>query len=80
MLLEIDNQDRNTLLAALRAYQEAGYGDPAKRPDYLHEIATDGDCEISADDVGIDELCERINCALPLAGKGARVDALRTSL
>ncbi len=35
-------------------------GDPFKRPQPIHEIATDGDC-ISLDTAGIDQLCEKIN-------------------
>lgn len=50
-----------TILAALRTYQEAGYGDPDRRPDAIHEIAA-GDLWTSLDDAGIDDLCERINC------------------
>jgi hypothetical protein len=51
-----------TILAALRTYQEAGYGDPDRRPDRIHDIAA-GDLWTSLDDAGIDDLCERINCS-----------------
>lgn len=50
-----------TIIAALRTYQEAGYGDPANRPDRIHEIATAGDV-VSLDADAIDRLCERLNC------------------
>lgn len=61
MTINIDNQDLNTILAALRAYQAAGYGDPCNRPLAIHDIATNWDNEISMDDAGIDDLCERLN-------------------
>ena len=54
-------QDVNTILAALRTYQEAGYGEPCNRPERIHDIATDGDNDTSLDSAGIDDLCERIN-------------------
>ncbi|HCE7247036.1 TPA: hypothetical protein NHR53_005584 [Pseudomonas aeruginosa] len=63
---------RNTILAALRLYQEMGMGDPANRSDHIHDIATNGDDEISMDEWGIEELCQSINfavadpCAKPL--------------
>jgi hypothetical protein len=58
-----DRQDRNTMLAALRYYQQEGMGNPAVRSDVINEIATDGDTDVSMDDSGIDDLCERINTA-----------------
>lgn len=57
----LDAQDRNTILAALRYYQMQGMGEPVNRPDAIHDIATDGDTQISMDADAIDELCERIN-------------------
>ena len=57
----LTRQEVNTILAALRYYQENGQGDPFKRSDAIHDIATDGDTDISMDDEGIDDLCERIN-------------------
>lgn len=63
---------RNTILAALRLYQEMGMGDPANRSDHIHDIATNGDDDISMDEWGIEELCQSINfavadpCAKPL--------------
>lgn len=56
----LDRAELATILAALRTYQAAGYGEPANRPDDIHDIATDGDV-ISLDAVAIDTLCERIN-------------------
>ncbi len=59
--LAMSDQDRNTILAALRYYQMQGLGDPTNRPDAIHNIATGDETEISLDADGIDELCERIN-------------------
>lgn len=55
--------DRNTILAALRVYQHAGMGEPINRPDDIHDIATNNGRDISMDDDGIDDLCERVNSA-----------------
>lgn len=59
--MKITNQERDTILAALRFYQSKGLGDPANRPDEIHDIATCGGEGISLDDAGIDDLCERLN-------------------
>lgn len=56
-----ESAHRNTILAALRYYQSQGLGDPDKRPDDIHEIATNGGDDISLNDAGIDSLCEAIN-------------------
>ncbi|MGF6603990.1 hypothetical protein P3T23_008745 [Paraburkholderia sp. GAS448] len=56
-------EDRNTILAALRFYQERGMGEPANRSDSIHDIATNGDEDISYDAGDIDDLCERVNGA-----------------
>jgi hypothetical protein len=53
--------DINTVLAALRFYQQHGQGDPANRSLEIHDIATDNDEQISMDADGIDGLCEAIN-------------------
>lgn len=53
----------NTILAALRTYQELGYGTPALRPDRINDIACPTIDDTSLDDAAIDELCERLNCA-----------------
>lgn len=58
--IELDQQELNTVLAALRFYQENGQGDPYNRSDAIHEIATFDD-ETSMDADGIDALCEKIN-------------------
>lgn len=62
-VITIDPQERNTILAALRYYQKQGMGDPDNREDWIHEIATDGENQISMDDAGIDALCEKVNPA-----------------
>lgn len=54
------NQERNTILAALRFYQLKGMGTPANRSEAIHAIATNGGEDISLDDAGIDELCVKI--------------------
>lgn len=59
--IDITSQERNTILAALRTYQAAGYGEPCNRPLPIHDIATNLDCEISLNAEAIDELCEKIN-------------------
>jgi len=58
-------EDRNTILAALRFYQQRGMGESANRSDVIHDVATNGEEEISYDSGDIDDLCERVNSALP---------------
>jgi len=60
--ITVDRAELATILAALRTYQEAGYGTPVLRPARIHDIAS-GDDWNSLDDAGIDDLCERINCS-----------------
>lgn len=60
--LHVTDQETATILAALRYYQHCGMGEPNNRPDWLHEIATNGDVT-SLDANEIDALCERINFA-----------------
>ncbi|MBO9471534.1 hypothetical protein J7355_15700 [Endozoicomonas sp. G2_2] len=54
--LALDNDELATVIAALRTYQEAGYGDPYNRPERIHEIAADDSVMSSLDDAGIDAL------------------------
>ncbi len=61
--LNVNECELATILAALRYYQQQGLGDPANRPNEIHEIAAD--CVSSLDDAGIDALCERINGEQP---------------
>lgn len=58
---KFDSADRNTILAALRFYQQKGQGDPANRSDDIHDIATNGGADVSLDADAIDDLCERVN-------------------
>lgn len=54
-------EEFNTILAALRFYQESGMGDPFNRSGAIHDIATNGGEDISLDYDAIDALCERLN-------------------
>jgi hypothetical protein len=56
-------------LAALRFYQQEGQGEPDNREDDIHDIATDGDRDISLDDDGIDDLCDRLRLADLFGGR-----------
>jgi hypothetical protein len=60
-MLKIDGSAKATLVAALRFYQQKGQGDPFKRSDAIHYLATNGDQEISMDDDGIDDLVKAIS-------------------
>ena len=57
----VDRAELATILAALRTYQEAGYGDPIKRPSRIDDIAS-GDHGRGLHGDEICDLCERINC------------------
>lgn len=59
--VSLNREELATVLAALRHYQNCGYGDPIEREEDIHQIATDGDNLTSLDDEGINELCERLN-------------------
>ena len=62
LTISLDDDQRNTILAALRVYQGLGYGDPNNRPPAIQEIACPDDGESqSLDDEAIDELCQAIN-------------------
>jgi hypothetical protein len=53
------NQERNTILAALRYYADAGQGEPNNRSALIHEIATGEGTEyedVSLDTEGIEQL------------------------
>jgi hypothetical protein len=60
--ISVSDQEFATIIASLRFYQEMGQGEPDKRSDDIHELATDGDNVVSLDAEGIDDLAERINC------------------
>jgi hypothetical protein len=62
--LHVTDDERNTILAALRYYQHCSMGEPDNRPDWLQDIACpDPDNCTSLDETEISELCERINTA-----------------
>jgi len=72
IIIEVDEAEHATILAALRFYQKNGQGDPFNRTDDIHDIATNGDKVMSSlDEQGIDELCERLN----FTSKSARPEA-----
>lgn len=60
-MISIDGSAHATLLAALRFYQQKGQGDPGNRSDEIHDLATNGEQEISLDEEGIDGLCQALN-------------------
>ena len=62
-VLAMSDEERNTLLAALRVYQRSGYGNPAAQPTWVSDLASNGGTDSALDDDGIDELCEKVNCA-----------------
>lgn len=65
MMLSISHAELATLRAALQMYRDAGGGDPSKRSDDIHDLATDGDAVMySLDDAGVDELDRRLQQAL----------------
>lgn len=58
----LNNAELGTILAALRYYQKQGLGDPRMRPQEIQEIAEGDHGEnVTLDDDGIDELCEKLN-------------------
>lgn len=61
-LYALTDAQHATVLAALRFYQEEGMGDPAKRSDAIHFIASNGNVvDPGLDAAGIDALCESLN-------------------
>jgi hypothetical protein len=59
--MQLNDQENNTILAALRFYQQSGMGNPENRSDSIHDIATNLGEDTSLDDAAIDSLCEKIN-------------------
>lgn len=60
--MRVTDAEHATVLAALRTYQESGYGDPFRRPERIHDIATNlGEVVASLDDKGIENLIDRLN-------------------
>ena len=62
----MNQRELATVLAALRWYQESGFGEPGGRPEGIHEIATMCDQEVSLNFDEIDLLCESLNLGIVL--------------
>jgi hypothetical protein len=79
LLPEVSQAEFNTILGALRFYQESNMGEPLNRSDWIQSIVCpdDDDTSLSADE--IDELCERINC-IPAAIPGVLLAALERAV
>lgn len=60
--MNINSEDLNTILGALRLYQKLGNGNPDVRPDWLQKIVAPTIDDTSLDNDGIDRLCEELNC------------------
>lgn len=56
----LDHQEISTIIAALRFYQEYDQGNPDKRSNWIHNIATDGDSTVSLDDCGVSQLVDKL--------------------
>lgn len=54
-------QELATVLAALRWYQDSGFGDPTKRTPQIHQIASDLGKVLPLGSNEIDDLCEKLN-------------------
>lgn len=79
--IEISRAEFNTILAALRFWQEKGMACEASLSGLIPGIACDRDGETSlndtrVDEAGIDELCERIACGQGMTPK-AKSEQLR---
>jgi hypothetical protein len=61
MLIHIDEAEHATLLAALRYYQQRGFGEPVNRPDDIHELAAPDHVMSSLDQFGIERLFEGLD-------------------
>lgn len=74
-LFAVDEQQHATLIAALRYYQEQGMGDPNKRSDAIHDIATNCGEVTSLDDRDIDDLVDQLNVTTQAHSRDAEVYA-----
>jgi hypothetical protein len=61
VMVELTPEEKATILAALRIYEVAGYGNPSRRSGWLHEIATDGGRLVSLDSEEINKLYDRLS-------------------
>jgi hypothetical protein len=73
MLFSIDDREHATILAALRYWQRKGLESPAPEDD----IATNAGTLIGLSAEEIDELCEWINCSIPIPDPGRVVGSAR---
>jgi hypothetical protein len=60
MARRLTPEERATVIAALAWYANSGFGEPAKRPDYIHDLATDDNAVVSLDDMGVRKLARDI--------------------
>lgn len=58
--IKLDRQDWATVRAALQHYLDHSLGEPSKRSDEVHDLATDNDRTISLDNDAIDALLQRM--------------------
>lgn len=66
--LDVDKDELNTILAALRWYQHSGMGQPFNRQDWLQKIACpDPGNNTSLDNDGISDLCTRLSTTAVLS-------------
>lgn len=65
MQINISKQDLNTILAALRFYQEEEMCEAANRSGPIDDVATDSGQDVSMDSAEIDDLCVRLNLGEP---------------
>jgi hypothetical protein len=61
MQVQLTHRDLSTVLAALRFYQAQGQCEPAKRSQWMLDIASDLGKVRPLDTKEIDWLCERLN-------------------
>lgn len=54
------NQQTNTIIAALQLWLDMNMGEPAARPDHLHELAVGPDDDTSLDEAGVTYLLRSI--------------------
>jgi len=73
MNIHISYAEFDTILAALRYWQEKGMADAVDQTDFLQDIGSSGD-NACLDIAGIDALCERINCDPALAPRTGERD------
>lgn len=63
MFINIDPSEQATIAAALRFYHDSGLGDPARRNECIHELATAKDKVVSLDQNAVRQLQRKIMAA-----------------